>query len=333
MSDPHTKALELASAIMDARENTLATSNVRYRQAGPRASNIGECAREVYHQCVDWERRPAFDTATLARFDRGHEIERIVTGQLLRGGWSPEGSQTPFELRDITGEVYCSGHIDGRLRLADGTKPVYEIKSINPNTWAQINTAEDWDRQKSPFWRRYPNQLLLYLFATGEEYGLWILDDCLGHLKVVPLVLLEWADRAERVLQTALAAHTGIKRGTPPDYCGNAEVCSRCWCREVGVCQPPMGAECELGVLNDVELEEMLAEHARLEEDGREWKRLDEAIKARLKPLAAGMYVAGGFACEVKKIATTQYQVPAEVRAEYKQTAEQTRCKWYAVGG
>jgi hypothetical protein len=294
----------LIDEIQGQRRSRVLGAQRGYRQDHPRASSIGNCAREVFYQITQWELKPTHDAELLFRFQRGSDVELIVKRELLGDGHEVVEAQRTFEIKEHVPElgkdlIICTGHIDGRI-AHKGIKPVVEIKSLHPNVWARIETFEDFGRMGS-FWARYPRQLLLYCYAHSEPDAMFLLDDCLGHWKLVPAFLEDHMDACERALQIAKTAAVAVETGTEPDFIDDPSECRRCWARQAGVCFPPLDHSADaVQIVNDELVGVDLARTAELREGGEEFNRLVKGIKNQFKARGAGRYLAGDFLVEVE---------------------------------
>lgn len=281
-----------------------------WKQEHPRASSITGCAREMYHQIADWPMKPAPPPALRERFRRGHEVEAMVKRRLGDAGWEVVGGQQPFEIVE-DGLVIVTGHIDGRLRMGSGLDvsggevktvasvyhpgTVFEVKSLHPSVWARIEKLGDFFHMAS-FWHRYPRQMLAYLWGHGEEHGLLVLDDCMGHLKVIDVNLWDWTDETEALLRQCREVAQGVATKQKPDYTENRKLCIDCWCREVGVCTPAIDFRTPGGVIHDPDMAETLGEMAELREQYKRYQELDKGFKATVKAtIKDGDYVCGDY--------------------------------------
>lgn len=307
---------DLCESIVSKRHARYESERRVYRQDHPRASSIGDCARAIFYDITQWQQRPPPNPELLQRFQRGHDVERVVNRELLADGWNVIEQQMPFEIVepyahwgrafgfDVGAKepelIICTGHVDGRIEW-NGLNPVVEIKSLNANVWGRIETAEDFKRMGS-FWTRYPRQLLLYCYANNEPFGLFLLDDCLGHWKAISMILDEWLDECEAALVTARTAAIAAITGEPPPFCQNPLVCKDCWCKREGVCFPSLDfSETAINVIEDAEFADSLAQLAGLASCHQEYARLDKPFKDRMKLTGPGQYIVGDYLVTVKK--------------------------------
>lgn len=257
----------------------------------PRASDIGECDREMTYSITHWRQRPAPERWLLERFRRGSEIETIANRKLLELGIPVIESQRTLEIRDRDGTLLCTAHMDGKLQWQSLT-PVFECKSLNPNIWARINDIADFNRY---VWaRRYPRQLLLYMYATDEPFGLFLLDDCLGHWKLLPMVLEYHLPECERLLRRLRAVVDSAKSGAELPYIDNPVICKDCWAFKANLCQPPMDfSGMGLVTVDDWELAEAFATIKRTAEAFSDYDAAEELVKEHFKARGAGQYLVG----------------------------------------
>ncbi len=291
-------------AEIELRRNTRIESSRRISRATcPRASSIDDCARRNYHDIVDWPLAPQASVQLLQRFRRGDEVEKLVKRELLEDGWEIVEGQMPFEYREHIPElgrkiVILTGHCDGRI--AKGSlRPVFEIKSVNVNVFNRIETVQDF-RKMASFWAKYPRQILIYCFAYDEPYGLFILDDCLGHWKILPVVLEDNLDYCEEALQIARAAAVAVELGEPPPFHQDPTVCQECWCRSAGICQPPLDfSDGALKLIENGELAESLDVMYAVRDEAEDYLKRKTAMKRIMKPLGNGKYVIGDHCVDV----------------------------------
>lgn len=301
-------------------------------QDHPRASSIGTCAREMYHQIVNGDQRPAPSFELLQRFQRGREVESLVIQDLMKEGWGVIHTQSRLEIReDLTDArgrehknvIICTGHIDFKLEW-NGKTPVTEVKSLHPNVWGRIECLQDF-RNMGSFWERYGKQLPIYLHAYSEPLGLLILDDCLGHRKIIEV---RWEDELEAIegaLELCAKAKAAVL-GTAdlegecedllPPYCSDPATCADCWCRKVGVCFPPvLGSQDATAVLDDPDTVEIMERLEQIEEPGKEYASLHDRFKKKMKAIektqGPGDYICGPFGIKTAVSERKGYAVKA----------------------
>jgi hypothetical protein len=262
----------------------------QYPRNNPIASDLSPCTRETALAILHWKDRPAPDAGLKARFERGSLIEDAVLRELGALGFTVRKERTPFEVKDSKGRIVVRGIVDGFLDWREeGTKQrdfPLEVKSLDPNIYRQINGLEDF--QKFHFTKKYPRQLWTYLYANSLEEGFFLLDDCTGRWKLIP-VALDYAEtetilrQCEAAVDAVAAASAGVPEGTDPlpAYHEDPAVCRRCWAFG-RVCYPPI-EEQGLKVLAEPEFEAKLERRHELAPAFREYETLDKEVKERVK--------------------------------------------------
>jgi hypothetical protein len=311
---PATPPGDLLEEIVRRRGERLAGMAKGYPRSQPIASDIDpdSCLRRQVLEVVKWEDKPLSDGDRQARFEAGNRAENEIIIDLKRDGFRVEQEQVPFALKHRkTGEDALRGKVDGKIRWGVEAVP-FEVKSLHPNIFAQIQTAEDWRR----YWwtRKYPPQLQAYMIGHGHEWGFWIVTDLLGNWR--PFRAELDLAVAERIWSFAETIVDGVKTyradGTLPEFTRDATLCAHCdfFGRS---CNPPL---IELGarMLDNPELHADLDRWTALREGHREYEAVDKRVKGALKkalttsPVARG--IAGHFA-----ISVTDRPVKAEATA------------------
>lgn len=276
---------ELCAEIAQKREDSYRRNLGPWPKNNMTASDISECPRESVLAIFNWQERPAFDPDIKMRLERGNKIEDLALQELMGLGYRVRVERKPFEIRDRRNNdrLLCRGKVDGFLqddRPLDKPEDVpFECKSLNPNVYARIDSQEDFDRYL--FFKKYPKQLQTYLFANNIEAGFWILDDCMGHWKLIPC-RLDY-ERMEKVLQHLELVADHVEKKTLPDYQQDPAVCLKCWAYG-RVCNPPLlGTHEGMQIINDPELEEKLDRLDEMRESHHEFESLDKELKAVFK--------------------------------------------------
>ena len=267
------------TSLIDTIERMRADSLKReqYPRNNPIASDISECERETVLGITHWQEKPPFTPHSAARMERGSQIENMVILELQKLGFEVRVERKPFELRDREGRLVCRGKVDGFIKHDRQDVPV-EIKSMNQHVWEKITNYQDF--QRFHWTKKYPNQLQMYLYANDLETGMFLLDDCQGHWKMIPVKLD--LGYVETILQRLESAVAHIEAKTVPDFHPDMSVCRKCWAFG-NVCIPPGSHGEGLQVLDDVELEADLNRRGELEAAYREYQDLDKRVKERLK--------------------------------------------------
>lgn len=296
---------ELCEDLQTKRLETLNSNLGPWPKNNPTASDISDCPRETVYGMTHWKERPGFDVEVRARLDRGIAIEKLVKAELSEMGYTVKEDRFPFEIKGRTGKLICRGIIDGHIYAVGKEAYPFEIKSLNPNLFGQINTQEDFDRYI--FFRKYPRQLQTYMFAHNYAQGFWVLDDCMGHQKFLPC-RLDY-DRMEAILQHLEAAVDHRDKGTLPDYHKDPAVCLKCWAFK-RLCTPPFFRDEGMKVFDDPELEAKLDHYDTLKPLSSECEKL----KKELLPLFVNKkdYVIGKWLIKGQEITRNMKAQPAK---------------------
>jgi len=268
---------DVCKEIVTRREAAVSRRIEAYPRNNPVASDLGPCAREMTLAMTHWQVKPPLSVELKERFDRGNAIEDLVLNELATLGIRVRVDRKAFEIKDTKGRVVLRGRLDGFAEFDRQQFPM-EVKSVDANVFRRIETAADFDR--FPWARKWPRQLQSYCYAENFEAGFFLLDDCMGHWKLVP-VYLDF-EEMEQILRRCEAAVEHRDAGTLPDFIDDVGACNRCWARG-RVCFPPrLGAD-GLRVLDDAELEALLVRREALREAAHEYEGVDKAVKAAVK--------------------------------------------------
>lgn len=245
-----------------------------------------------------------WDEYVQARMNAGSERETVIIRELMGLGYEWVHGQQKFEDKKL-GVV---GKIEGRLKKDGWIVPV-EIKTMNPNMWGRINTVEDlFDK----WWtKKYFYQVQTYLWGNNEPVMLLLLDDCLGHWKIIP-VPLDY-DRAELMAQQYERVEAAVQSGVDPEPIPyDAEICGGCNFKHVcpvpvsfGDGLRPLGPD----VADLITTVESYADFAKAHENAK--KELKEALKGH------DMAIAGNWGITGKEINVKGREVPARTQAPY----------------
>ena len=268
---------ELKDAILTRREDRLKSLAKIGRQVCPRASSITSCDREMVYSITCWDKKPVPEPWLQARFEEGKEQERKVIRELMDLGFEVVEGQKPFEIKSRQGKVILTGSIDGKALWKDKKVP-FEVKSLDPNIYQQINEVDDFN--KYDWARKYPLQMQVYLYGHNEEEGLFIITDCKGHWKIFTVTLD--LGEMEKILQRCEFVMDSIDRNEMPAFCKDASICRKCWALGK-VCAPDMNMGPGLVIIEDAEMEVMLVKREELRSANKEYDEIDTYIKGYFK--------------------------------------------------
>lgn len=270
-------ANSLIDHIINRRHDVLNKKITRYPKRAFTCSDIHECDRYMIHSLLDWDKRELHDAGLQAIFDAGNKEEENVKNRIgYELGLEFIETQSPFEIKNKAGEVIASGKIDGKI-LWNGKAVPVEIKSMNENSFNQINSLDDF--KKKPLYRKYLRQMQLYLYGNSQEAGLFILSNF--RTEKLILVELDYGE-CEYILSRLERLWDMKKKGIYPDPEYRPELCDRC----------PFSHICLTDVsnkpadfINNELLEEKLSRREELAIAKKEYDELDEEIKATFKQI------------------------------------------------
>ena len=266
---------KLADEIVTKRKNQLRSNNKRWIPRNFYASSIPECDRQLVHSILDWDKRELADDGLLALFESGKKEENNIIKMLLDLGFEVVQQQNPIEIKNRKGETICSGRIDGKI-IYNGVAIPYEIKSMQDYSFQQLNTIDDF--QNSPLHRKYIKQLQLYMYGNNIEVGMFIISN-FRQIKVIP-VYIDYG-LCEQILQQLERAWEYVKKKEyPKPISYNPKICD--WCPFELLCTK-MTENKPAEFIDNKELEAKIDRRFQLEAAAKEYKELDEEIKAPFK--------------------------------------------------
>lgn len=320
-------ASELANYIIQKRDDVLRSKISRYPKRAFTCSDIHECDRYMIHSILDWDKRELHDTGLQAIFDAGNKEEENVKNRIgYELGLEFIETQSPFEIKNRAGEVIASGKIDGKI-LWNGKAVPVEIKSMNENSFNQINTLDDF--KKKPLYRKYLRQMQLYLYGNNQEAGLFIISNF--RTEKLILVTLDYGE-CEYIISRLERLWELKKAGTYPEPEYRAELCDRC----------PFSSLCLTDVenkpadfINNEALEELLDRREQLIPLKKEYEDLDDEIKATFKEIPHA-FVGTKFEIINKQLSKKSYDtksMPDELKKPYERETLYWRTTIKKIGG
>lgn len=266
---------KLADEIVTKRKEQLRRNNQRWIPHNFYASSIPECTRQMVHSILDWDKRELADDGLLALFESGKKEENNIIKMLLDLGYEVVQQQNPIQIKNRKGEVICTGRIDGKI-IYNGVPIPYEIKSMQDYSFQQINSIEDFEN--SPLHRKYIKQLQLYMYGNEIEVGMFIISN-FRQIKVIPITLNY--ELCEQIIQQLERAWEYVKKKEYPEpITYNPKICD--WCQFEFLC-PHYKENTPAELIENKEMEELLQRRAELEEAYKNYKQIDEQIKAPFK--------------------------------------------------
>jgi CRISPR/Cas system-associated exonuclease Cas4 (RecB family) len=244
-----------------------------------RASSLGDpCLRKLVYERTNWQDKTLYDVGLQMIFDEGNNQESIVVRDLMDAGFEIFEQQRAFEIKDLQ----ITGHMDLKIKVPGDDATLYpcEIKSMAPHIFDKIKELKDFQNPSYPWLQKYPAQLLLYMLASNEDKGVFILKNkSTGALKEIWLDL-DW-DLADELYAKAAEINRHIEAGTLPDRTSELELCERCYFRHICTPDKDFGE----GVLfeQDESLTAMLDRLEETKEIKSEYERLNKTVSKILK--------------------------------------------------
>lgn len=289
------------------------------------ASGYRDCARRMYLETLYADKLGEFDVDTLARFRRGRDRERDIILLLAEsgryGGFSVERTQEYVVLKHRrTAQPVITGRCDGFIHTQSGEKYPFEVKAWTPQISERVHCFEDILNNK--WTRSSAHQILTYLYGTESPIGILVIDG-LALPKLITVNLFDYLEQMENFVRTAEAIVDHINEGTEPPYTDNAELCRECPLFG-GLCNPPTISYGEgLKIVTDEAIISQIERWQQLKPVVEEFEELDKVIKEQFRGCESA--IAGRFAIQGKWSSITTYNIPKEIKEQYKVTNEKGR--------
>jgi len=257
-----------------------------------RASEIGsECIRQLVYARTEWQRKelPSVDLQFI--FDGGKVIEPYAIGMLRDAGFQVFEQQRSIDI-DGRGEK-ITGHLDMTVGFEGKSYPC-EVKGLAGWTWDGLNKIEDFFASPRSYVRRYPAQLLCYMYGTNSEDGCFLLlSKQTWQPKVIWMHLSDHVQYLDQLFEKARTVNGHVEAGTLPGFTDQKDLCKGC--DFLAICGPPLEGIGEIVV--DLDLEDRIRRWYDLREFVSEYNGLDKSIKGSLKgrgDLLVGEYLVTG---------------------------------------
>lgn len=251
-------------------------------------------------------------------FEEGNIHEQAVLRLLQDAGLRIQEQQRSFEWR----EYELSGHIDAMLVDENGRKFPLEIKSASPNAFLAVKKLKPLEliHSKYTWQRKYPGQLILYMLMSNSEVGILLFKNKVsGELFQMIFELNdEVLEYAEQIIQKLERVNKMVREGIEPP----AQRCDECkGCPfEKTACFPGMDYGPGYDFIDEDGLLEKLNRWKELKDAAEEYAALDKEIKEALRGKNA--IIGGRWLVETKSFVRTNYDIPKELKEQYKTSQE-----------
>lgn len=241
-----------------------------------RASAIGElCERRLVLSITKWDEAKTHDAGLQFVFDLGNTLESHFINQLKATGLDVLTTVKNFKID----KPLITGRSDFRIQDPEtGDLIPCEFKSVSPYVYDSINNMQDMLNHKYLHIRRYPGQVLSYLYAENKEHGLFILfNKVTGRVKVLD-VQFDY-DYYESLLKKAERVYSHIDANTLPNMLEDTTHCADC--PFLHVCG--QSVDRGQGVIDDGTLEELLQRREALLPTVQEFTEVKKLIKSQMR--------------------------------------------------
>lgn len=251
------------------------------------ASRVGHpCARYLYHAWVDYDKGAPHSDGLLEVFAEGRAQERAVELALADCGFRVIQTQTKVRIDDppITGKI--DGRISPESRLdgwplnerGEPRALICEIKSVSQYSFPNINSLGDMLNSERWYERMWPTQLQLYLYALGEDVGIFLVKN-----KARFVVRDLWIEKdplyISSILEKVREVHERILAKDPPGRT-EGEQCHECEYQLV--CKPDLFYGEAAAISSDARLAELLDRREELQTARKELESVDAELKCIL---------------------------------------------------
>lgn len=318
-------AQRLADAINKKREEHLSAGIKSKPRTSIWASQISDCERQMVYEFLNWQDKKLHDWKLEALFAEGRKQEELFKAQLRELGFELVEDGAPIS-DDMRRKYGVNGYIDTRIKH-EGKRIIVEMKLMNPMMFDRIRPGVQGveDFRRSPFYKKYLRQGLLYMLGCNEEVMMFALTNGRGEWKFV-IMSMDY-DEAESILKKIERVKDAVEKKQLPDRVPyDNELCGRC--AFAHVCIPDINADPRVKVVDNQLMADMLARREQLEEKFREYAKIDKKVKLMLEGVRDGILTVGDFIVTRKLVLTTRYEVPDAIKAQYSHKAESFRTEF-----
>jgi len=266
------------------------------------------------------------DVSMKRRFAEGHRQETLMRAELKEAGFS----LLPLGPDSLVWEEYrLKGLPDDTIYLDEKLPNVIDYKSCSPYVFSEVkrfNRWEDFLKSKYPWIRHAVGQTMLYIpLLQQNDYDidpessiLYFKDKSSGEKHQV---IIYYDDPFVQILLNGLKKvneYVAGKTNIDPDYTDDCR-----WCDYKGYCfKDDAVLRNGLETINNEEAERMLVRLNALEKGKKEYKELYD--KLRTEFLGRNVVI-GDFKVTTTDYPQSTYQIPPEIKEQYKQSVQRQR--------
>lgn len=262
-----------------------------------RASSAGdECPRRLVYRRTHGDQATPHDEHLQSIFDVGREHESALVKILEDAGTPLLERERMYEWP----ELELAGSCDGKIAV-NGVRQLVDAKSCHPFIFDRLADATDSTElltSRHPWIRHYPGQLDAYIAmdlragGKSEQGGFIFRNKATGRIKVIPHALD--ANRLSAMEAKLRLVNEHVHAGTLPERVDpEIGACDRC--PFARICLPDEPRQDGLALTTDPMFLDMLDARAALAPKAKQFKAIDDEIKARLKATDFATLIAGDY--------------------------------------
>lgn len=266
-----------------------------------RSSSIGEhCERKLYYQRTAGEMATPHGPGLQAIFDLGNGLERYVIRELEAMGADIVQREKDY----LDRERELSGRIDARIRMPSWPTAIpAELKGLNPYTAESIDDIDDIRASRQVWVQKYYDQLQTYLYFERAPLGVFVLlNKVSGEIGFIDCPRDE--ERIAQILAKAERIRDAVRSGEPPPRTDTGD-CGRC--AFAHVCLPDRAFGPGVQILDDAEVERLIARKLELAEAKSEADAIDRQLKKMLPDVPE--LLIGDYVVRAKQVHRNGYTV------------------------
>lgn len=258
-----------------------------------RASSIGDpCMRRLVLDRVAWEHKSKNSVDLQMVFEEGNLHEGKVLKDLTEAGFQIIEQQVSY----IDKNSGITGHIDAVVVHEEKSVPI-EIKSCAPHIFMALKVypkdkyldAMDELGKKYPWLKKYPAQIMIYLFAKGVEKGIVLFKNkSNGQLKQfnveIDLIYLDHLFKkshkinvcVENIENNQIDVVNGSADAYLPDRINEKDICESCNFNHI--CLPDIKFGPDLTIKDDPIFEKLIDRWTEAKEKNTSYTSLNNEI-------------------------------------------------------
>ncbi len=201
-----------------------------------------------------------------------------------------------------------------------------EVKAMAPYTFDEINDIDDMLTSSKYYIKKYPAQLLIYLYLENREIGLFYWENKVNFdFKLFEVYAMSYTDYVESLLQKAekvnkfVAEYQKNDKIEYPERIKDLDICETCQFRHICEPEKPLIKEAEkIDEQHSAELIELIQRREELKDVKKDYEACDKKIKKILKDIGLQKNVIlGNYIIEAKLRKRKETIIPASEYWQY----------------